>query len=868
MADGYGAGLFDSKGPRDFATEVGKVATEVDKVKSSFSTFGSEAQKSLGGVSTTIQGLTKSLSDLQAQLKQGVGAPGGMPGGGAPGGGAPSGWGQRPSGIVTPGKTGDAVNAQGWSPDAAPQPDPYGRVPQGAPSMVTGTADKVNPSRQGDPMPQDLARQNNPASQTGPQQQQGTTMGQRAIQSMIPAAIGTASNVAQNMFGAAIQGATIGQLIGPAYGVSARSQYVMPNGVLAQNAADYAQGNYYAAQMMGAGPGTTNYSTVMRGAQQLMTLMPNMSRQQALGAMNQMQSPQQLNRGLMFGFNFSPGGRIEDAQAQYAQVFQRLSSGVGGKPTAQQLADWTRPGGPWQANLEALGWDYGSDEYMGFMQYATTQIGLNKQGKPMPTNLGTKTGAQQAGLNTPAYKQLQAQSKKAQVESQAEPTLAKAADTLNTAATKLLQLVEPLSKTIGGSGTFGKIVQTGLLGGLNVATHLIPGLQKGGVVTGGGLVNLHPGEVVTPTGPEKMTGQLSGLLATGTGGLSGRSGGDSLLTDKPPKDSLLDLLTRPVKGSDKSLISFLTAKPGDLGAGAAVAAGAGGGGGAAQAGQPSQAYSWNYQGSRTGALDLSSMFKPATTSGSGGTGASGGTGNGAGAGGGGGGGVPALTGSGNVQQAYNFFISKGLKDYQAAGIIGNLAQESNVDPNAPGGGIAQWIGGRWSNLAAFAKSQNKPPNDLGVQLAFLWQELNSSESGALSALQGATDAASAAQAFEQSFERAGIPMMQNRIKYAQNVLASKGAGYARGSQLIARTQLALLHRGEAVVPAADNYSAGPVYNRNGASGGAPTVHLNFKPGSITLQVPANSTQQDMDNLAKQFVTSLSKPQILQNVRSL
>src|SRR5690349_1628456 len=54
--------------------------------------------------------------------------------------------------------------------------------------------------------------------------------------------------------------------------------------------------------------------------------------------------------------------------------------------------------------------------------------------------------------------------------------------------------------------------------------------------------------------------------------------------------------------------------------------------------------------------------------------------------------------------AFNFFVSKGLTKFQAAGIVGNLMQESNVIPTAvqygggPGRGIAQWsVGGRWDS---------------------------------------------------------------------------------------------------------------------------------------------------------------------------
>src|SRR5215472_13538310 len=56
----------------------------------------------------------------------------------------------------------------------------------------------------------------------------------------------------------------------------------------------------------------------------------------------------------------------------------------------------------------------------------------------------------------------------------------------------------------------------------------------------------------------------------------------------------------------------------------------------------------------------------------------------------------------NAQTAYEYFVGQGLTSFQAAGIVGNLEQESNIDPTikqfggGPGRGIAQWsAGGRW-----------------------------------------------------------------------------------------------------------------------------------------------------------------------------
>src|SRR5262249_23226747 len=96
-------------------------------------------------------------------------------------------------------------------------------------------------------------------------------------------------------------------------------------------------------------------------------------------------------------------------------------------------------------------------------------------------------------------------------------------------------------------------------------------------------------------------------------------------------------------------------------------------------------------------------------------------------------GTEALTA--NEKAAYGFFVAKGLKSYQAAGIVGNLMQESGVDPTVyqygggPGRGIAQWsAGGRWDssggdNAHWYAGKRGESVWSLNLQLEFIWYEL-------------------------------------------------------------------------------------------------------------------------------------------------
>lgn len=149
-------------------------------------------------------------------------------------------------------------------------------------------------------------------------------------------------------------------------------------------------------------------------------------------------------------------------------------------------------------------------------------------------------------------------------------------------------------------------------------------------------------------------------------------------------------------------------------------------------------------------------------------------------------GSTTLVGNSNAQRVFNFLVSKGLAQFQAAGVIGNLMQESGCDPNSvqsggPGRGIAQWsLGGRWSGVIALAAKEGKQPTDLGVQCDYLWQELTTTEAGSLSALKATTNVVGATQSFEQNYERAGTSNMANRIQQAQNALASFGGANGTG----------------------------------------------------------------------------------------
>lgn len=81
---------------------------------------------------------------------------------------------------------------------------------------------------------------------------------------------------------------------------------------------------------------------------------------------------------------------------------------------------------------------------------------------------------------------------------------------------------------------------------------------------------------------------------------------------------------------------------------------------------------------------------------------------------------------------WDYLKVAGYSDIQVAGIIGNLYQESGLNParvesNGEGIGLVQWSFGRKQNLINYASSKGKDWTDLESQLEFLVSELDSKQ---------------------------------------------------------------------------------------------------------------------------------------------
>jgi hypothetical protein len=172
----------------------------------------------------------------------------------------------------------------------------------------------------------------------------------------------------------------------------------------------------------------------------------------------------------------------------------------------------------------------------------------------------------------------------------------------------------------------------------------------------------------------------------------------------------------------------------------------------------------------------------------------------------------------NIKDAFLYFMDpgRGLTAVQSAGIVGNLIQESGVNPRSnqaggPGMGIAQWSeGGRWEQLKKWVAENNKgDPFSLGAQLDFLWHEMADvppwnqtlavmrgvnigsvisdgdvapqlgnylKKGGGPVTITNQKEAVTAAAfVFERKFEKAGIPNMPRRVANAEQVLTQFGS---------------------------------------------------------------------------------------------
>ena len=205
-------------------------------------------------------------------------------------------------------------------------------------------------------------------------------------------------------------------------------------------------------------------------------------------------------------------------------------------------------------------------------------------------------------------------------------------------------------------------------------------------------------------------------------------------------------------------------------------------------------------------------------------------------------------------EAIDYLVKKGMTPAQAAGVVGNLLQESTLNSGAHNKaegayGLAQWRGSRLSDLQSFAASQGKSIDDVNTQLDFIMHELKGKESKAGQMLFASKTADEAAFNFGKYYERPKT-VEQSRMSYATQSLAQYKPTGSSSVELAQNSSSGGTMDGFDIMTASASVADG---RSGGQSGGGTT-------NNIAVQAPAqqNQNQQVAMNSPAAFDTDLAK----------
>ena len=164
-----------------------------------------------------------------------------------------------------------------------------------------------------------------------------------------------------------------------------------------------------------------------------------------------------------------------------------------------------------------------------------------------------------------------------------------------------------------------------------------------------------------------------------------------------------------------------------------------------------------------------------------------------------------LTGKDNREKVFNFFVGKGLTAIQAAGIMGNLSIESGYEPKKQQGGaivsskeaednpqgsawgLAQWDPpGKVIRPAVADGHAYEEIDSLEFQLNMIWKGMSGDPKGyyvvpsTLPAVKAATTTEQAVLAFQEEYERPGVPHTAGRVDEADKVVNDYGGSNPGG----------------------------------------------------------------------------------------
>lgn len=103
-------------------------------------------------------------------------------------------------------------------------------------------------------------------------------------------------------------------------------------------------------------------------------------------------------------------------------------------------------------------------------------------------------------------------------------------------------------------------------------------------------------------------------------------------------------------------------------------------------------------------------------------------------------------------QVVRYLESQGFSAFGAAGIVGNLQQESTLNPAESGGGLAQWSPSWYAQMSAWVAAHGLSPTSMAGQLEYLVFDLHASYPQLVSELGSASSPGEAATMFETTYE--------------------------------------------------------------------------------------------------------------------
>lgn len=157
-----------------------------------------------------------------------------------------------------------------------------------------------------------------------------------------------------------------------------------------------------------------------------------------------------------------------------------------------------------------------------------------------------------------------------------------------------------------------------------------------------------------------------------------------------------------------------------------------------------------------------------------------------------------LQGNDNAEKAFNFFVTNaGFTPIQAAGVVGNLMQESGVNPTSgdqSAGGVAGFTTGALSmaSMEAWVTAHGEDPTSLKGQLDFILHYITKVDPTVSSDMKKANDVRTATITWENDFEGClgsrgtgdpnapGSCLQDQRIQYAQDALQAYGGNASIG----------------------------------------------------------------------------------------